>query len=84
MADGAWSLAEAKAKFSELVEKARSEGPQHVTRNGKEAVVIVSAEDWAARDEPSESLYDFLARSPLRGTDIEIERIRGRPRDLDF
>ncbi len=49
MADGTWSLAEAKAKFSELVEKARTEGPQHVTRNGKDAVVVVSTAEWAKR-----------------------------------
>ena len=37
MADGTWSAAEAKAKFSEVIEKARTEGPQHVTRHGKAA-----------------------------------------------
>jgi len=47
MAYGTWSLAEAKAKFSEVVEKARTQGPQHLTRNGKDAVVVVSAETWA-------------------------------------
>jgi prevent-host-death family protein len=46
MPDRHWSLAEAKAKFSEVVERARSQGPQHLTKNGKDAVVIVSAEDY--------------------------------------
>jgi prevent-host-death family protein len=46
MPDGSWSLAEAKAKFSELVERARTQGPQHLTKNGKDAVVVLSAEDY--------------------------------------
>jgi len=46
MPDGTWSLAEAKAKFSELVERARTEGPQHLTKNGKDAVVVVSADEY--------------------------------------
>lgn len=46
MPDGSWSLAEAKAKFSEVVERARTQGPQHLTKNGKDAVVILSAEDY--------------------------------------
>ncbi|MGH1558607.1 type II toxin-antitoxin system Phd/YefM family antitoxin [Caulobacter segnis] len=46
MPDGSWSLAEAKAKFSEVVERARTQGPQHPTKNGKDAAVILSAEEY--------------------------------------
>ena len=42
-----WSAAEAKAKLSEIIAKAVSDGPQYVTRHGKAAVVIVSAEQWS-------------------------------------
>ena len=42
----AWQLQEAKAKFSELVQKAIDEGPQTVTRRGKEAVVVLSAKSY--------------------------------------
>ena len=84
MADDAWGLAEAKAKLSELLERARTEGPQHITRNGKPAGVVVSAEEWARRTRPRENLADFLARSPLAGSGIEIERIKGRMRDVDL
>ena len=42
----AWQLQEAKAKFSQLVQKALDEGPQTVTRHGKEVAVLVSAEDY--------------------------------------
>lgn len=86
MADDAWGLAEAKAKFSELVERARSEGPQYVARNGKPAVVVVSAEEWARKSAPRMTLYEFLERSPLRdsGIELDLERDRDVGRDIKF
>ena len=42
-----WSTAEAKAKLSEVIDRAAAEGPQHVLRHGKPSVVIVSIEDWS-------------------------------------
>jgi prevent-host-death family protein len=44
---GAWKLQDAKARFSEVVRRAQSEGPQHVTVHGKDAVVVVSASEFA-------------------------------------
>jgi prevent-host-death family protein len=84
MADGTWSVAQAKAKFSEVIEKARAEGPQHVTRNGKDAVVIVSAETWVKRSEtggPSfiETLLDPSVRLL---TDEEADTLFARGRDM--
>lgn len=84
MTDDAWGLAEAKAKLSEVLDKARTEGPQHITRNGKPAGVLVSAEEWAKRTRKGESLYDFLARSPLWGSGLDLERSRDTGRVLDF
>ena len=69
-----WSLQDAKNRFSELVERARKEGPQEVTRNGQEAVVVVSAEEWRAIREQSSTLADFLLSSPLAGSRLEFER----------
>lgn len=46
MPDGTWSLADAKAKLSEVVERAKTQGPQHLTKNGKDAAVVLSAEDY--------------------------------------
>jgi len=79
-----WSVAEAKAKFSELLDRAETHGPQRVTRNGKPAAVIVSPSTWAKRATSTESMADFLDRSPLRGSGIEFERMRGKMRDVDF
>ena len=56
---GDWSVAEAKARFSELLTKAAAEGPQHIRRNGREAAVVVSAEAWA-KLKPRRSLVDVL------------------------
>jgi prevent-host-death family protein len=44
---GAWKLQDAKARFSEVVRRAQSEGPQRVTVHGKDTVVILSAQDYA-------------------------------------
>lgn len=84
MDDGTWSVAEAKAKFSELLDRAETHGPQRVTRNGKPAAVIVSPATWDKQTTPKESLADFMDRSPLRGSGIEFERMRGEMRDFEF
>jgi len=46
LANKSWQLQTAKAQFSELFRRARSEGPQWVTRQNKEAVVVVPAEEF--------------------------------------
>jgi prevent-host-death family protein len=84
MVDGTWSVAEAKAKLSEVIEKARTEGPQHVTRNGKDAVVVVSATEWARRTNMPQTMYEFLQRSPLKGSEIDLERDPDQGRDVGF
>jgi antitoxin Phd len=47
MADDSWPLAEAKAKLSEVVERALHHGPQHISRNGKKSVVVLSEDAYA-------------------------------------
>lgn len=79
-----WKVADAKARFSELVEKALAEGAQEVTRHGKRTVVVVSAEDWDRKTKPRESLVEFFEKSPLKGSDLRIERLRDQPRDIEL
>jgi prevent-host-death family protein len=79
-----WKVAEAKARFSELIDRALQEGAQEVTRHGKRAVVVVSAEEWDRRATRKEGLVEFLDKSPLRGSGLEIERLRDRPRELEL
>jgi len=78
-----WSVAEAKARLSELIERARSGGPQAITRKGRKAVVVVSAEEWERKTRRSGDLAAFLAASPLRGSRLKVERIRDRPRKVE-
>ena len=79
-----WSVADAKAKFSEVVEKAKSEGPQTITRNGRKAAVIVSVEEWERKTKRKGTLGDFFAASPLVGSGIKIRPMRIRLRKPDF
>ena len=75
MPDPAWTVAEAKAKFSEVIEKATSQGPQTITRNGRRAAVLVAAHEWDRKTKRKGTLADFFAASPLRGSGINLERL---------
>lgn len=79
-----WTVAEAKAKFSELVERARADGPQTITRNGRTAVVVVAAEEWERKTRRIGNLAEFLAASPLRGSKLRVRRIKGGLRKADL
>jgi prevent-host-death family protein len=78
---GTWTLAVAKARLSEVVDRAQA-GPQTITRNGKPSAVVVSAEEWARKTVRKGTLAEFLLASPLRGADLELERQRDPPRDV--
>lgn len=73
---GHWLLQDAKARFSELVRRVRSDGPQHVTVHGREAVVVISAEEFRRLrgDATGQALIDALQASPHRKIDIEPRR----------
>ena len=79
-----WTVAEAKARFSELIERARSEGPQTVTRKGRTAVVVVSAEEWERKTKRTGNLAEFFAASPLRGAELKVKRVKGGLRNTDL
>jgi len=79
-----WTVAEAKAKFSELIERARSRGPQTITRNGRSAAVLVSAEEGERKTKRSGNLAEFLAASPLRASGLVIDRSKDKPRDVEL
>jgi prevent-host-death family protein len=76
-----WSLAGAKARLSEVVDRAQA-GPQTITRNGKPSAVIVSVEEWARKTARRGTLAEFLLASPLRGAELDVERQRDEPRDV--
>jgi prevent-host-death family protein len=79
-----WSVAEAKAQFSEVIDRARTDGPQTITRNGHATVVIITVEEWERQTKRAGTLADFLAASPLRESGLDVTRPVDGPRDLDL
>ena len=79
-----WTIADAKSKFSEVIARAQSDGPQIVTRHGKKAAVVVAAEEWERKTKRTGNLAEFFAGSPLRDSGVRIKRLRGRLRRADL
>jgi prevent-host-death family protein len=79
--DQTWSVADAKARLSELLEHVITDGPQTITRRGEEIAVVVSIEEWQRKTKRSGSLAEFLAASPLRDSELEIDRVELPTRD---
>jgi prevent-host-death family protein len=71
-------LQDAKARFSELVRRVHSEGPQHVTAHGRDEVIVISAKEFRRLkgDLTGEALVAAMQASPYRGIDIEPRRAR--------
>lgn len=87
MQSGEWQLQAAKARFSELFELARTVGPQRVTRRGRDAVVVISTEEYERltnRRQPPHSLYELIASSPMKGEDLDLERSQDLGRDISL
>jgi len=74
---GHWVLQDAKARFSELVRKVRSEGPQHVTVHGRDEVVVIAAEEFRRLkgERSGQALIQALQASPHREIEIAPERL---------
>jgi antitoxin Phd len=74
-----WQLQTAKARFSEVFRLARTEGPQLITRQGRESVVVLPVEQFdelLSRSRQPKSLVQFLRESPLAGVKLDLERER--------
>jgi antitoxin Phd len=74
-----WTLQDAKARFSQVVDEAIKSGPQFVTRRGQPAVVVVSAEEYGTLVSNKPTLKEFLLRCPKMDDDFEIERPQAIP-----
>jgi prevent-host-death family protein len=81
-----WGIAELKAKASEIVEVAQTQGPQHITRHGKRVALIVSPEEWEKRNRPhaqnARTMSEFFKNSPLVGFGIDLRRSRSKARKV--
>jgi antitoxin Phd len=86
-AGDSWQIQSAKARFSEVFQRARTEGPQRVTRQGKEAVVMVAEEQYhrlVSKSRQPKDIVDFFQQSPLVGLDLDLKRDRRPARDTDL
>ena len=77
-----WQLQEAKARFSELVRKTLEEGPQTITRRGKESIVVVSSDEYRRLAHPDGDLVSFLKSAPRIELDIGRSPDTGRKIDV--
>lgn len=84
MSTETWTVAKAKAKFSEVIDKARNNGPQAITKHGRTAVVVVSAEEWERKTHRPGNLAEFFAESPLRGSGLKARRTKDGPRKVEL
>jgi antitoxin Phd len=84
---GPWQLQVAKARFSELFRRALFEGPQLITRQGKEGVVMISDEQYerlVGKAHQPKNLLQFFRESPLVGVDLDLERDKDEGRDIEL
>ena len=82
-----WQLQTAKARFSELFRRARSEGPQLITRRDKEGVVMISDEQYqrlVGKAHQPQNLLQFFRESPLVGIELDLERDKDEGRDIEL
>jgi prevent-host-death family protein len=82
-----WQIQTAKARFSELFRKARTEGPQRVTKQGKEAVIVIPAEEYeklSGKKAAPQNLHDFFRQSPLVGVKLDLRRDKSGLRDIEL
>jgi antitoxin Phd len=82
-----WQIQTAKARFSEVFRLARTAGPQRITRQGKEGVVMISDEQYdqlVGRSHQPKNLVQFFRESPLVGVELDLERNKDAGRDIEL
>src|SRR4030095_6539864 len=87
MSGPSWQLQTAKARFSEVFRRTRTEGPQLITRQGKEGVVMISDEQYerlVSRSHQRRSIVQFFRESPLVGVELNLERDKDQGRNIEL
>lgn len=90
-----WALAKAKDNFSEVVDRALREGPQYVTRHGKDCVVILSREEFDRLETGNggksvvpvreyKDFKDWLLNAPVDLSKVDLTRERSPMRPVDL
>jgi antitoxin Phd len=78
-----WALQDAKNRFSEVVDRAGTDGPQTVTRRGVPVAVVLSFQEYRRLTGESGAFVDFLLSAPAVA-ELELDRDRSLPRELDL
>ena len=78
----AWTVAEAKARLSEILRRAETEGPQHI--GVRRSFVVVPAATWYEKASPRQPLGKWLIENVPRGLNLEIPDSRRSARDIPF
>lgn len=82
-----WQIQAAKARFSEVFRLARTAGPQRITRQGKEGVVMISDEQYdqlVGKSHQPKNIVQFFRESPLVGVELDLERNKDTGRDVEL
>jgi antitoxin Phd len=79
-----WQLQEAKARFSELIKTAQTEGPQEISVRGEAAAVVLSMADYNKLVHPKPGFVSFLRNSPLAEVSLDLERDKSPARDFEL
>ncbi|MFD0885311.1 type II toxin-antitoxin system Phd/YefM family antitoxin [Streptosporangium algeriense] len=79
---GGWQLQEAKQRFSEVIRRALSEGPQTVTRHGEEVAVVIDITEYRRLRGENPDFGRFLLSAPDWDDDVEFPRDRDLPRTV--
>ncbi len=82
-----WQVQTATARFSEVFRLALTDGPQRITRQGKEGVVMISDEEYerlVGKSHQPKSLVQFFRQSPLMGLELDLERDKDTGRDIEL
>lgn len=79
-----WQLQEAKARLSEVIKKAKKEGPQSITVHGQPSVVVLSSGEYERLKRPKGSFVEFMRRSPLFGVNLKLGREQTHTREADI
>ena len=87
IAAASWQVQTAKARFSELFRLARTAGPQLITKQGKEGVIMIPVEQFeqlTGRAKQPKSLVQFFRESPLVGVKLDLRRDKDPGRDINL
>jgi antitoxin Phd len=82
-----WQVQTAKARFSEVFRRARLEGPQLITRQGREGVVMISGEQYEeliGRSHQPKNIVEFFRESPFVGVELSLERQKDEGREVEL